>query len=86
MSIPKNIQIPYTTFTCLLYVMEHINLSNYDEVFREEFEGVLDDLRDKQKAIDKRELYSQLINANKDSNEDKQIDTRIEYLKKRHSL
>lgn len=86
MPIPKNIQIPYETFKRLLYVMEYINLSNYDEVFKEEFEGVLDDLRDKQKAIDKRELYSQLINANKESDEDKQIDTRIEYLKKRNSL
>lgn len=86
MPTPKNIQIPYETFKRLLYVMEYINLSNYDETFKEEFEGVLDDLKDKQKAIDKREIYSQLINANKDSNEDKKIDARIEYLKKRNSL
>lgn len=82
----KSVQIPYDVFKSLLWVLESLDTSNYDESFKEEFEDILEALRTKKIAIEKREAYSQLIDANKTKDEDNQIEKRIEYLKKRNSF
>lgn len=85
MSNPKNIQIPYEAFKQLLYVLEYIDLSNYDESFKIEFEGILWLLKEKQNSLEARQAYSKLIEANKAGDEGQQFEARIEYLQKKNT-
>lgn len=86
MSEPKNIQIPYEIFMQLSDIMDYIDISNYDESIKTEFENIADFLREKKKSMEKRELYKNLVSANKSGNEDDQFSSRIKYLAKKQDI
>lgn len=86
MSERKNIQIPYEIFMQLSDIMDYIDISNYDESIKTEFENIADFLREKKKSMEKRELYKNLVSANKSGNEDDQFSSRIKYLAKKQDI
>lgn len=81
----KNVQISLELFLALLDTLEYIDTSNYAKDFKNQFEGVLDALKEKKRRMDLREDYSRLIAANKKGDEDKKFDARIEYLKQKNN-
>lgn len=83
---PKNIQIPYELFKRLLNVLNDLEVSNYDEPFKNEFKAVLQALKAKNESLDRRQAYSQLISASKSGDIDQQLDARLEYLKKKFQI
>ena len=85
MAEPKNVQISYALFKSLLDVFEYIDVSKYDVVFQEMYNGVLEDLQEKKRRMDLRETYGKLAAANKTDNEDAQIEARIKYLQKKNT-
>lgn len=86
MQEPKNIQMPYEIFMQLSDVMDYIDVSNYDESIKTEFENIANFLREKKKSMEKRELYKNLVSANKSGNEDDQFSSRIKYLAKKQDI
>lgn len=83
MGTPKNIQIPYDDFLSLLDVMDYIDIRNYDESFKRQFELIFDVLKDKKKKLELRESYSVVVNSKTDDARDL---ARVEYLRKKNSL
>jgi hypothetical protein len=81
---PKNVQIPLELFNALLDTLEYIDVSNYTEDFKNQFEWVFDELKDKKKRMDLREDYGRLLAANKSDDLEKQTDARIEYLRNKN--
>ena len=86
MSQPKNVQIPYETFMALIEMLEYMDTSIFAEDFKELFNILLGELQTKKKRLELREDYGRLIAANKTGDEDKQLEARIEYFKKRNNL
>lgn len=86
MSETKNVQIPYEIFMQLYDIVDYIDISNYDESIKTEFENIVDFLREKKKSMEKRELYKNLVSANKLGNEDEQFNSRIKYLAKKRDI
>lgn len=86
MSETKNVQIPYEIFMQLYDIVDYIDISNYDESIKTEFENIVDFLREKKKSMEKRELYKNLVSANKSGNEDEQFNSRIKYLAKKRDI
>jgi len=86
MATPKNVQIPYELFMAIIDVLEYVDASKYADDFQSLFDAVLEELKTKKKRLELREDYSRLIEANKSGDEDKQLEARIEYFKKRNQL
>jgi len=77
MDRPKNVQISYQTFLELLELLEYIDMSNYTDDFKLQFNAVLEVLRAKKRSLERREAYT----AYKTSYGDQRDEQRIEYLK-----
>lgn len=86
MSETKNVQIPYEIFMQLYDIVDYIDISNYDDSIKIEFENIVNFLREKKKSMEKRELYKNLVSANKLGNEDEQFNSRIKYLAKKRDI
>ena len=87
MPTPKNVQIPYQTFETMLKVCEEakmlVEIHNINFGYYEDLRDVLQVLEAKRDSLELRQLYGNLIDANKRNDRDRQDDARIEYLKKR---
>lgn len=81
MSTPKTVQIPYDTFISLIDALQYIDLSNYDESFKMQFEGIVSILEGKKRKLELRDTYSGILKA---KDEDTRDLARIEYLRKRN--
>lgn len=84
---PKNIQIPYNTFTQMTKlcheIKELIHLNSLEFDYYSDLEDVLSVLDAKHEAQNRRQTYGQLAAANKGDDEDKKTAARIEYLKQK---
>ena len=86
MNTPKNVQIPYDDFLLLIVILEYMDTSNSSQDFIYLHESILKSLKEKKKRIELREDYRRLINANRSGDDDKALEARIDYFKKRNNL
>ncbi|MCL2593755.1 MAG: hypothetical protein FWD82_10400 [Defluviitaleaceae bacterium] len=84
---PKNVQIPFQTFQQMAKLCEEmqefllIHQLNFD--YYSDLEDVLATIQAKQASFERRQAYGELMTANKDGDEDKQTQARINYLQQK---
>jgi len=79
----KNVLISIDFMKRIIYLLEHIDISEYDTVIKIEHTTILFALNKKEEEIYKRELYSKMVYAENESERD---DARIEYLRYKEGL
>ena len=59
----QNILLPYCLFTDIIRILLRIDICDYDDAFRSDYDYVLQGLQKKLSALDLRDSYSQIIFA-----------------------
>ena len=76
----KNIRIPLSLFNRILEMLEYWDVPEYASHFRQDYEAVLSALRKKKQAMELRDTYAKIINADDD---DTRHDARMQYLQQK---
>jgi len=79
----QNVKIPFSVLSQAIYVLEHINMDNYDDTLRNDYDNVLAALYYKKEALNLREAYAKIINA---KDEGSRLLARIQYLELKREL
>ncbi|MCL2816033.1 MAG: hypothetical protein FWD23_15670 [Oscillospiraceae bacterium] len=79
----KNITIPYSLFSKIVALLESWDISHYCQYTQEEYFDVIFALEKKQKSIELREAYSNIINA---ESEEQRHNARMRYLMEKRNL
>jgi len=77
----RDVKIPYSDFLMILDAFDYLDMEMYAEDFRQQLECVLEGLRAKKTSIQRRDVYAEMIKANKIGDEDIQHVARIDYLR-----
>jgi hypothetical protein len=83
MSNEKNVLIPISLVKQIIELLGYLNISNYDQVIRDDHREILLSLNVKLQKLELRGAYSKIIAA---KNEDDRHDARIRYLCQKNRL
>jgi len=79
----KNITIPYSLFTKIIALLESWDISHYSQYTQEDYFDVIFALEKKQKSVELRNAYSNIINT---EDEDQRHNARMRYLMEKRNL
>ena len=79
----QNVKIPLSLLNQTIYILEHIDVTDYQHPFPLEYEDLLSAFQKKKQSLNLRQIYAKIIFA---EDEDKRFDARMEYLREKRDI
>ena len=79
----KNITIPFSLLRQTIELLEYWNISEYDQVIRQDYDSILFALQKKKQSVELRDAYARIIYA---ESEDTRHTARMRYLEQKRLI